>query len=277
MGCGGSKEVLEGCEKPLCHRMEKMEIESIDATFEKISNIITQVEQKRKFLCDDLMDNYYNTGAYAYKCPDPQKALECAVWRLAVDNKGKVSDIGMNSETMCFEGNQNSEKGNCAANGLINYFKCLTNEMKMEDMTAIADQLTECVNEITSNMEQYTNDIKDKCSSEPLKMMKCCGYLKTNLSKATCALNSCKDLCNKMKELVECAPAMMANCSPDKLLDQQAHVDKAMKSKQTENLPIAYCVIASEHRRGKKCQDAENCYQMKLKARKECLDKLAQA
>lgn len=277
MGCGGSKEVLEGCEKPICHMMQKTEIENIDGTFDRCSQVIAQVEEKRKFLVDELMDNYYHTGAWAYKCPDPQKALECAVWRLGVDNKGKVADIGMNHEAMCFEGNSNSEKGNQAGNNLMNYMKCLTTEWKQEDLTGICDQLTEIVNEITGNMENYTNEIKEKCSSEPMKMMKCCSSLKQNLAKSTCALNCMKDLCEKMKMLCECAPAMMASCTPDKLLLQQEHVDKACKSKQTENLPIAFCVIAADHRRGKTCKAVEDEYCAKLKARKEMLAKMAAA
>jgi len=277
MGCGGSKETLEGCEKPLCHHMAKIEIETIDGTFDKCSSVICQVEEKRKFLCDELMDNYYHTGAWVYKTPDPQRALECAVWRLGVDNKGKVSDIGLNVESMCFEGNSNSEKGNGAANNLINYMKCLTTEWKQEDLTAICDQLTEIVNDLTSNMENYMNEIKDKCSSEPMKMMKCVSNLKTNLSKATIALTCIKDLVNKMKELVECAPAVMANMSPDKLLSQQAHVDTACKSKQTENLPIAFSVVQADHRRGKTCKAVDDEYCQKLKARQEILAKIAAA
>lgn len=276
MGCGSSKskEILEGCEKPLCHKMEKFEIDSIDSNFEKCSTIICQVEEKRKFLVDELIDNYYHTGAFAYKCPDPQKAFECAIWRLAVDNKGKVSEIGINSHEMCFEGKSNSEKGNLAANNIIGYMKCLTTEWKMEDLTAISDQMTEVVNEITSNMDNYSNEIKDKMSSEPMKLMKCVENLKGNLAKSTCALECIKQLCDKMRELCECAPALMENCTLEKLENQQSNVDKALKGKETENLGIAFSVLEANDRRGKTLKNVEDEYNTKLKARKDCLEKI---
>ena len=275
MGCGGSKEILEGCEKPLCHKMETIEIDSIDSIFAKSSTIICQVEEKRKFLCDELMDHYYHTGGWAYTCPDPQKALECCVWRLGADNKGKVTDIGLNVEGPNFEGASNSEAGNQAANNLIGYMKCLATDWKMEDMTSISDQLGEIVTEITSNMDTYAKEIGDHCSSNPMKMMSCMSMLKKNLAKATCAVNCIKDLITKMKELCACAPGMMASCSPDKLLGQQGHVEKAFKSKQTCNLSIAWCVINADVRRGKTCKAADEEYCCKLKARKECLAKMA--
>lgn len=274
MGCGGSKEILEGCEKPLCHRMEKLDIESIDSCFERCSTIIMQVEEKRKFLADELCDQYYHTGAYVYATPDPQKALECAIWRLGVDNKGKAVDIGFNVETMCFEGKSNSEKGNSVANCFIDYMKRLATDWKMEDMNAISDNLSELVNEITSNMENYAGDIKEKFSSNPMGIMKGLSQMKTNLTKSTHALNCTKELCTRLKELCESAPAMMKNCTPDKIAGQQAHIDKAVKGKQTENLPIAFCVVEDKLRRAKTCKAVDEEYCAKQKFRTECLAKI---
>lgn len=263
MGCGGSKQTIDDCERPLNSKMEKIEIDGIDAVFERCSTLITQVEEKRKFLNDELMENYYHTGGFAYKCPDPKKALECAIWRLGVDNKGKITDIGINTEQMNFEGNNNSEKGNMAANNMIGYMRCLTQEWKMEDLTGIQDQLNECYNEVTNNMDNYMNEIKDKQSSDQMKLMKSMNNVKTNMGKTLSALNCLKLLIERMKNLCDMAPAMMESCTPDKLNEQQANVDKACKSKQTENLPIAFFVIPKNERRANTCKKVEEDYAAK--------------
>lgn len=278
MGCGGSKkEVLEGCEKPLCHRMEKIEIDSIDSVFDKCSNIIVQVEEKRKFLVDELMENCLHTGAYAHKNPNPKNGMECAIWRLGVDNKGNVSEIGLNVENMCFEGSNNSQKGNDAANNLIGYFKCLSQNWKMEDMTALSEELAGCVKEVSDNMENYMNEVKEKYSSEPFKMASAGSNLKCNLSKTQCACTCVKELCEKMQKLMAIAPELMAMCTPEKMKEQQASIDAAVKSKQTENLPIAFHVFPADQRRAKTCKGVEDIYNEKVKCRKEILAKIASA
>jgi hypothetical protein len=254
--------------------MEIMDIERIDGVFERCSTLIQSVEEKRKFINDELMDNYYHIGAWVYKNPDPLKALECGVWRLGVDNKGKAADIGMNTELMSFEGNSNSETGNSIANNFVNYMRCLTTEMSPEDLTGLYDQLTELVNEINGNMERYENEVKEKHSSTNTHLLKC-SALRVNHLKTTHAHSCIKELQSKMKELVESAPAMMELLNPEKLLGQQEHIDKALKSNQTENLAIAFSVVSANHRRGKTLQAVEHEYANMLKVRNEALAKIA--
>lgn len=277
MGCGGSKknlEALEGTEKPCCHKMEKMESERIDGVFERCSALIKLIEEKRKFLNDELVDNYYHIGAYVYKNPTPTNALECAVWRLAIDNKGKIADIGMNTETNSFEGNANSEKGNSLVNNFINYMICLTTEMTQEELADLHNQLNELVNEINKNMESYENEVKEKFSPANTHMLKL-GGLRVNILKSSYALSVIKSLQAKMKELVEASPAMMELLNLEKLQSQQPHVDKAVKSNQTENLAIAFAVVNPSHRRGKTLQAVESEYAALLKTRNELLEKIA--
>ena len=277
MGCGGSKsEILEGCEKPLCHKMECTGIADIDACFETASKNICSIEEMRKLLVDELMDNMFHTGGLVFKVPTPQKAIESCIWRLAVDNKGKVAEIGYNTESLCFEGSCNSEKGNMVANTLCSYMTCLT-KLKPEDCKLIADGCMENVEHITSNMEKFMGEIKEANSSNPMKAMSNCNALKVNLAKATCALNCMKELQGRIKMLMECAPEMMASCTPSKLLEQQGCVDKAMKSKQTENLPIAWGVCEIGDRKPKTCKEIEACYGEKVKARCAMIDKINEA
>jgi hypothetical protein len=266
MGCGGSKDSLEKFEKPLCHKMEKYFLENIDSVFEKCSPFIQNVEEKRKLLIDDLMDIYYQTGAWVYKNPDPQKALECAVWRLGVDNNGIISDIGLNLKTLRFEGNSNSGKGNSAANYLITSMKYLTNKWKIEDFTQISNQLNEFLNEISGNMEKYEIEINEM----ELKI----SYLRQNLEKCKRAYACIKDLIVKMKELIECAPTIIINCDPSKFLNHQPNVQKAFEANLFENLDIAFFIVDPKHRRGKTCKAVEDDYSLRLKMRNEILAKI---
>lgn len=274
MGCGGSKEILEECEKPLCSKMEIVDIEEVDSTFQNTSELICKIEKIRKILCDDLTDNYYCTGAWAYKIPTPEQALLCSIWRLGVDNKGKVADIGFSAENLCFEGGSNSEAGNQAANNYLNYMKNLPNEVKQEEINEIIDKLNVICEQVTDNMDNYLSNIGEKCEQNPMKGFKLCGNLKSNLAKATSALNCARGLSVKVKELIACSPNILSNCNPENFLKQNDHIVKAMKFKETENLGIAWNVVDSGHRRGKNCKAADDEYKAKLKARNEILEKM---
>ena len=277
MGCGGSKnEILEGCEKPLCHIMEKVDINEIDDCFSTTSRNICLIEEKRKLLVDECMDNFYHTGAIVYKTPGPQNAIDACIWRLGKDNKGKVAEIGFNSETMCFEGSGNSEQGNMVANQFIGYMKCLA-EQKPDDFIALCSEHAENVNGITSNMDKYMTDIKEKYSSEPMDGMKCCNSLKVNLAKATTALNCMNGLKDKLMMVVECAPKMMEKCNPEKFQEEQANVDKAVASKATCNLSIAWAVVEAAERKPKTCKQIMACYAEKVACRNKILGMMAGA
>jgi|ERR1712032_350186 len=274
MGCGGSKkEILEGCEKPLCHKMEKIDIEEIDACFDQTSQNIVRLEEMRKLLVDELMDNMYHTGGIVYKMPCPKNAIESCIWRLAVDNKGKVSEIGYNSETMIFEGSCNSEKGNMIANTFCSYMKAIK-EVDPENCKDIAEKIGENQAQINSNSDKFMEQVKEKFSSDKMKAMACCDAMKMNMAKATCAANCLKQCQERMGMIMGGMKDMMDCCSPDKFLEQQACVDKAMKSKQTENLPIAWNVVEAAERKKMTVKQMEQCYGQKLKARNEILAKM---
>jgi len=76
--------------------MEKLEMETIDANFARAQIVINAIEEKRALLVDDLEEIYVKTGAIAFKTRDPAKAFKCVVWKLGVDNDGKIHEIGFN-------------------------------------------------------------------------------------------------------------------------------------------------------------------------------------
>ena len=280
MGCGGSKENYVEGELPIDNFMEKIGDEQVDGVFERCANLISQVEEKRKFLFDELNDNYYHTGAYVYRNPTPLNAIECSVWRLGVDNKGVIANVGINLESMQFEGAENSEKGNMVANNFTNYMKCITQEMKMEDLNSIHEHLTECVNEINANFENNKQTIEKNpklAKGNSLSVMNSVAKLKCNQAKANRALSICKAVCNRYKELHEGASAVMEFFNLEKIAAHQPHVENAVKSKQTENLAIAFAVVSPIHRREKTLKAVFASYQEKNKVRTAAYEKIARA
>lgn len=277
MGCGGSKKIqLEGPERPMCHKMEKIDIECYDACFENTSKNIQNLEVMRKLLFDDYMDCMYQTGGLVHKCPNPQKALCASIWRLGVDNKGKASEIGFNSETMLFEGACNSEEGNSAANNLTAYIKRIQ-EVNPDDCKAIAEAIGENMKHISDNQEKCAADIKEKFASDKMKMIASCEALKVNIAKATCSANTLKECQQRMKLIKENIPEMMECCKAEKFADQQACVDKAMKSKETCNLGIAWDVVEAKERKNMTAKQIHACYTEKCRLRKEMFEKMAAA
>lgn len=266
MGCGGSKENVEEYEKPLNPKMDIVDLEKVDGIFLKCSKIIIQLEPIRKTFFDDLIDIYYQTGAWAYICPDPQKALECSIWRLGVDNKGNTSEIGFNTHGPCFEGGCNSEEGNNAANNLIEYMQNLTTKFKEEDIHFIFNELNEIVNEISKNMDSYVKEIGDKYESHPLKGFQLCGLLKGNLAKATHALNCAKESSIKIKDLLK-EPKFITSNIPNILRAQSKLIEQACKIKQTKNLSISWNLVHNDLRRGKSLNAAKTEYENKIKVR----------
>merc|ERR1740139_951580 len=105
--------------------------------------------------------------------------------------------------------------------------------------------------------------------------MKNCSVLKENMLKVTCALEVMKELCEILKCLHDGTPAALDCCAPDKLLGQQSCIEKALGSKQTENLAISWNVVEAADRKPMTLKEIEACYADKVKCRNEMFAKNA--
>ena len=270
MGCGSSKDKLEGAEKPLDHWMEKIEIESLDNNFEKAGKIIETIEEKRKFIVDEINDIFGHSGAIAFKQRCLTKAFRCVVWKLGVDNDGKVSEIGFNLETHVFEGKKNSQSGNEAGNRLITYLKRVTDEMKVEDLSNCLNDVESIANDFSSNFDNYCKEVTEKFTSSPFTALKKVSVLKNNMSKITKAISVLKDLIERLKNLVGSAPQILSMLNPENMLKESDHVEKAYRHKFKHAVEIAWNLIEkSEERQGKSWNECLKEYSDKVKARND--------
>ena len=235
--------------------------------------LINQIETKRKFFVDDLIDNYYHTGAWAFYSPDPLKALECCIWRLGVDNKGNTLEIGFNSNSLCFEGGANSENGNKITNDFINYMKILPDMYNEGEMKIIINELEEKIELIEENMVSYIKEIGKNYEKDPIKGFSLCRILRDNLDLSKFAVKSAKELWYIYNHLVKFSPKVLLNCSTEMFLTQNDKINKAIKLNQTENLPIAWNLIPSNLRRGNNYDAAIKLYSQKINLRNQYLTK----
>lgn len=275
MGCGGSKDKLNGAEKPLDHWMEPLDMKSIDENFKRASGVISTIEEKRRAIVDDLDNVYESTGTIAFKTRDLGKALKCVVWKLAVDNDGKVAEIGFNADNHTFGGAKNSSVGNEAGNGLIEYCKNLVEIWKPEDLTTILGEIEAIVKDLTSNMDSYAKEIQEKSTSNPFDGLKKISKLKNNIVKCTAAVECLKDLFNRLKTLAQSAPQVLAALNPAAMLNEAAHVEKAHKLKLKDAVQISWNVIEPAERHGKTWNECVKEAEEKTKKRYEFFSKYA--
>lgn len=269
MGCGGSKDKLTGAEKPLDHWMEPLGMESIDATFQRASGIISTIEEKRVAIVDDLETVYHKSGAIAYKTRDLGKALKCVVWKLGVDNEGKVTEVGFSVDNHTFGGAKNSAEGNEAGNLLVAYCKNVLENWKPEDLSSILGDIEGIVKDFTDNMDNYAKEIQEKCASNPFDAIKKISKLKSNISNCTAAVECLKDLVNRLKELALSAPNVIAALNPAGMLKEAEHVEKAHKQKLRDAVQIAWNVIDAADRHGKTWNECVRDAEEKKKKRNE--------
>ena len=229
MGCGGSKDLLPGAEKPLDHWMEPLELASIDGNFQRASGVISQIEEKRRLIVDTLEKVYEQSGAIAYKNRDLGKALKCIIWKLSVDNDGKISDIGLNKETHTFEGAKNSAEGNEAGNALVAYCKSLVEVIKPEELTNILTEIQGIVTDFGTNMPTYATEIQGAMGGNPFAGLKKISNLKNNVSKCAAAASGLKDIIVKLGALAASAPQILSALNPENMLKEAANVEKAHK------------------------------------------------
>ena len=275
MGCGGSKDKLTGADKPLDHWMEALEMETIDANFQRASGIITTIEEKRRQVINDLESVYESSGAIAYKNRDLSKALKCVIWKLGVDNDGNVAKIGFNFEDMTFGGAKNSTHGNEAGEKLIKYCKNILENWKPEDLTCILTEIEEIYKDFNGNMDRYTKEIQEKCTSNPFDAIKKMIKLKGNISKCTDAVVCLKDLIERLKMHAVSAPQVMASLNPVTMLKEAPHVEKAFKLRITDAVQIAWNIIEPHERQGKTWKDCVKEAEEKTKKRQKYFDEQA--
>lgn len=276
MGCSGSRDKLQGAEKPLDHWIEPVGMEGLDATFENASKIIATIEDKRKAIVDEIEDIYGHSGTVAWKNRDLGKAFKAVVWKLGVDNDGKVSDIGFNSETHVFEGKKNSPIGNKAGNMLVNYVKNVTDEWKLEDLTNILADIEAISNDLSNNLDNYAKEVTDKFSSSPFEGIKKVAALKRNISKCTTAVASLKDIIERLKTLIGSGPSILASLNPENMQKESEFSEKAFKNKWSNPAQICWNLIEKpEDKNGKKWDDCQKEYTQKFNARQEILLKYA--
>lgn len=275
MGCGGSKDKLTGAEKPLDHWMEPLEMGSMDEKFQRASVIISTIEEKRRAIVDDLEQVYHSTGAIAFKSRDLGKALKCLVWKLGVDNDGKVTEIGFNTENHTFGGKKNSSEGDQAGNKLVEYCKNLVENLKVEDITNLLNDIEALVKDFTDNMGQYSKEILEKCSSNPFDGIKKISKLKNNISNCLAAVVCLKDIVGKLNMLALSAPKVLAALNPEAMLKEAAHVEKARKQRLTDAVQIAWNIIDPKERHGKTWNESVKEAEEKNKKRHELINKYA--
>jgi len=277
MGCGGSKDILlNSPDLPLDYWMESLDMESLDNQLKNAENIIITVEEKRRAIVDDLETIYSKTGAIAFKTRDLEKALKCAVWRLGVDNEGKVSEIGFNAETQNFEGKKNSEEGNNAANSLVHYCKNFIEKWKIEDLTDLLKSIEEIKNDMINKWDVYMKEIIQKNGRNPSDGFKKIAKLENNNSKCLDAIICLKDIIELFRIFIETAPQILAALNQETMLKEATHVEKAFKHKLIHPVKIAWNLIEKlEDRQGKNCNDCQREYSAKIKARNDLIAKYA--
>jgi len=275
MGCGASKDKLSQVEKPLEHWVEPLEMQGLDETFSSASNLIKTIEEKRSAIVDELESVYAKSGAIAFKKRDLNKALRCTIWKLGVDNGGKVDEIGINVESQLFERSNNSEEGNIAGNSLIYYCKNLLENWKIEDLTSILNELEEINKNLSENHERYMNIITENCKENPFDGFKKNSKIKGNRNKCENAISCLKQVIEILKNLALSAPDVLASLNPERIVKESIHVEKAFNKKLNNPVEIAWNLIENpKERNGKKWDDCLKDHEDKLKLKKALLDKL---
>lgn len=171
MGCGGSKEKLEGVDKPLEHWMERINMVDVDDKFRPLEASIKEMEEIRETIVDKRDEMYETSGACAYKNPNVYKAGTSVLWKLSTDNSGEIARAGIDTMSdppyIVISGN-NSVEGNKAANIFINY--CAGIKNMPSQLSNIFDKLKELADKALANQESTLQKIKSKLSNNPMQM-----------------------------------------------------------------------------------------------------------
>lgn len=172
MGCGGSKEKLEGVDRPLDHWMEKVGIPDIDDKFYPLSDTIKDLENIRETVVDKRDEMHELSGSCAYKAPSLYKAGTSVLWKLSVDNKGEISKAGIDvidkEPYITVVGSDNSKEGADAARSFITY--CNSIKKIGSDFESVGENLKQLGEKATANQESTIEQIKSKLSNDPLAM-----------------------------------------------------------------------------------------------------------
>lgn len=171
MGCGVSRETLEGLDRPLENKMEKFNITEVDVAFENFSRSIKELESIRAAVIDAFDEVLETTGACAYKKPNTLKAGVSLLWKLSTDNKGNVAVAQVESidtEPFIAIRGKASQEGLSAGHKFITY---------CNDLITLQDKINNVVEDIKQqaelfgvNNDNYSKDISESLSATPMAM-----------------------------------------------------------------------------------------------------------
>lgn len=172
MGCGGSKEKLEGIDRPLEHWMESTNMPDVDEKFYPLQKCIKEMEEIRDLIVDKRDEMYETSGACSYRTPNVYKAGQSVLWKLSTDNGGEIAKAGIDtindSPYIVVHGSNNTPQGSKAANVFIEYCAGISNMPSR--LANICENLKEFADKALANQESTLQKIKSKLSNNPMQM-----------------------------------------------------------------------------------------------------------
>jgi hypothetical protein len=102
MGCGTSRMILEGNDKPLDPTMEQTHLEEVDKALKNASKVIEIVEALRSTVVDDFEELLLTTGACVYKTPNLEKCIHSFLYLAEKEKKGYIHRVEPSYESPYF-------------------------------------------------------------------------------------------------------------------------------------------------------------------------------
>jgi hypothetical protein len=171
MGCGSSRTKLDILNSPLNCHMDKTEVESVDSTYLKASNIMEKVENIRITLIDNRDSLVIKTGASAYAQPDLQACLLSYFWLVSTFSKTGLKDHKIETtedvpffQIIGLEGKKVSK----ATKTLTDYIKGI---WEVKDSTdSICEEMNAISETIGNESGHYVDQVKEACKDDFKKM-----------------------------------------------------------------------------------------------------------
>lgn len=171
MGCGVSRESLEGLDKPLDFRMDKLDVQEVDGTFKSLGHSIKELEEIREAVVDKYDDVLEVTGACAYSRPNTYKSGVSLLWKLSADNNGNIAKAQVestdNEPYIVIKGSASNE-GLAAGKKFINYCNDI---IRLTDKLAkVFEELNDQAKGLAAGHDDLSKQISDKYVNNPMQM-----------------------------------------------------------------------------------------------------------
>ncbi len=274
MGCGGTKTKYELTllETPLDYWMRPLHNLDLNSDMIEGMKLIKDAEECRSGIVDELNDVSAASGAIAYKNRNLTNNLRCVLWRLGVDNDGKIEAVKI--EEGNFSGEKNSEEGNAAGNKFFIYYRNLDFKGYGEKTFHISCKLKDLFSRLTKNMEENSKTLFEEFNDKPAEGFILQANLKENLAKIKNANNCLNELKDMVKGLSEDMRGV--NSVFESIANEAPKCLKAFQQKLTDPVQIAWSLVEKpEERHGKNWKDCFEEHKFKLKMRVDQLSKLS--